>query len=159
MSISEFDQIAAEVGRDVVGRAAPQELPLYRSISTAYLQSPSEISSKSMNKDEMLGFGVAEAVTYITPIALPVLSGVLKFLAEELKTSIRDQHLVGEALKRLFGRNKLPASAGTPNVALTREQLEQVRKLAFEKACVLQLKTDQASLLADAIVGTLAVSA
>lgn len=158
MSVSEFDQIAAEVGRDVMARAAPQELPLYRSMSIAYLQSPSAIPSKSVSKDEMLGFGVAEAITYLTPVALPVLSAVLKFLADELKSYIHDQHLVGDVLKRLFNRNGPPAPGGAPSVALTREQLERVRKLAFDNACALKLNSHQASLLADSIVGTLVVS-
>jgi hypothetical protein len=38
-----LNQLAAEIGRDIVARAAPQELPLYRSISSAYLQSPSNL--------------------------------------------------------------------------------------------------------------------
>jgi hypothetical protein len=159
MSTSEFDQLAAEIGRDIVARAAPQELPLYRSISAAYLQSPSDASSKSINREETLGFGVAEAVTYLTPVALPVLSAVLKFLADEIKSSIHDQHLVGDTLKKLFSKNKSPASQDSSKILLTRDQLERVRKLAFEKARELNLKSKEASLLADSIIGSLATPA
>jgi hypothetical protein len=101
---------------------------------------------------------MAEAVTYLSPVILPVVASVLKFLAEEVKSSIHDQHLVGDALRRLFGK----AASGTtkvPEVVLTREQLVQVRKLAFEKARELNLKDQEASLLADSIVGSLTVPA
>jgi hypothetical protein len=159
VAASEYDQLAAEIGRDIVSRAAPQELPLYRAISTAYLQSPSDISGKPMNKDEMLGFGVAEAVIYMTPVALPVLSCILKFLAEAIKSSVHDQHLVGDALKKLFSKNKASTPLANAPVCLTGDQLERVRKLAFEKARELNLKSKEASLLADSIVGSLAVPA
>jgi len=157
MPTSEFDQLSAEIGRSIVSRAAPQELPLYRSISQAYLQAPGDIQGKAVSKDEMLGFGMAEAVTYLTPVILPVLTSVLKFLAEEVKTSVHDQHLVGDALRKLFGR--APAGSKPMEVVLTREQLVQVRKLAFEKARELNLKDQEASLLADSIIGSLAVPA
>ncbi|HWY42699.1 MAG TPA: hypothetical protein VNX66_04340 [Candidatus Sulfotelmatobacter sp.] len=159
MSSSEFDQLAAEIGRDIVARAAPQELPLYRSVSAAYLQSPSDVSGESIHKEEILGFGVAEAVTYITPVALPVLSSVLTFLAGELKSSIHDQHLIGDTLKKLFSKNKPSVPQISSEVLLTRDQLERVRKLAFEKARELNLKSKEASLLADSIVGSLATTA
>jgi hypothetical protein len=159
MSTSEFDRLAAEIGRDIVSRAAPQELPLYRSISSAYLQSPSEASGKPNNREEILGFGAAEAITYLTPVALPVLSTILKFLAEEIKSSIHDQHLVGDALKKLFSKNKSATPQAPSEVLLTRGQLEHVRKLAFEKARELNLKSKEASLLADSIVGSLATPA
>jgi len=90
-------------------------------------------------------------------VILPVLTSVLKFLAEEVKTSVHDQHLVGDALRKLFGR--APAGSKPMEVVLTREQLVQVRKLAFEKARELNLKDQEASLLADSIIGSLAVPA
>lgn len=95
MDGSTVDQLAAELGGTIVAQVAPQELPLYRTISQAYLLSPNEIHSKPRNKDEMLGFGIPEAVTYLTPAILPILSTVIKFLAEEIKDSIHHQHLVG----------------------------------------------------------------
>jgi hypothetical protein len=158
MPTSEFDQLSAEIGRAIVSRAAPQELPLYRSISQAYLQAPGEIQSKAVIKDEMLGFGVAEAATYLTPVILPVLTSILKFLAEEVKSSIHDQHLVGDVLRRLFAKTATGNVTSAP-VVLTREQLLRVRELAFEKAQELKLKDKEASLLADSIIGSLAAAA
>ena len=158
MPVSQFDQMAAEFGRAFVARTAPQELPLYRSISESYLRNPENVAGTSRGKDEMLGFGMGEAVTYLTPVLLPVLSSVFKFLADELKSSLHDQHLVGDLLKRVLGKAQSP-SVPDGGPSLTREQLAQVRKLAFDRAMELKLKDTQASLLADSIVGSLAVAA
>ena len=159
MSTSEFDRLATEVGREIVAQAAPQELPLYRSISQSYLEAPEQIDRKTVSKDEMLGFGVGAAVTYLTPTLLAVLSWVLKFLAEELKSSVHDQHLVGDILKKLFSKPANAPVAKTAEVALTHDQLERIRKLAYDKGRELKLKNAEASLLADAIIGKLAISA
>jgi len=158
MPASQFDQIAAEFGRDFVARAAPQELPLYRALSQSYLSNPDEPAKAAKGKDEMLGFGMAETVTYLTPFLLPVLSSVFKFLAGELKSSIHDQHLVGDLLKKVLGKLQTP-NAPDAGPSLTREQLAQVRKLAFDRAKELKLEDTQAAVLADSIVGRLAVGA
>jgi hypothetical protein len=158
MPASEFDQLSVEFGRDIILRAAPQELPLYRRLSQAYLQAPGTIHANTGGKDEMLGFGLGEAVTYLTPVVLPVLSSVIKFLAEEIKSSIHDQHLIGDALRRIFGKVGTATPEGA-TIALTREQLISVRKLVLEKAQALHLKDQQASLLADSIIGSLAATA
>jgi len=158
MSTSEFDRLATELGREIVARAAPQELPLYRSISQSYLEAPDQIHRKTVSKDEMLGFGVGAAVAYLTPTLLAVLSWVLKFLAEEIKSSIHDQHLVGDVLKKLFTKSETAPVTKTPELVLTHEQLERIRKLAYDKARELNLKNAEASLLADSIIGRLAIS-
>jgi hypothetical protein len=158
MSASEFDQLAAEFGRNVVARAAPQELPLYRAISESYIKDPQHTIKYGRNKDEMLGFGMAETVTYLTPIILPVLSTVFKFIAEEIKSSIHDQHLVGDTLKKLLTKAGID-KGGNGAAQLTSEQLSRVRQLAFDKAVELKLQDKQASLLADSIVGSLALAA
>ncbi len=72
----------------------------------------------------MLGFGLAEAVTYLTPVIPTVLSSVIKFLAEEIKTSVHDQLLVGDLLRKLFAKAKATSEGKTPEVHLTKEQLD-----------------------------------
>ena len=44
---------------------------LYRSISSAYLQSRSDAPGKPNNREELLGFGGAPTVTHLPPVALP----------------------------------------------------------------------------------------
>jgi len=48
MPTSEFDQLSVEIGPTIVARAAPLELPLYRSLSQAYLQAPEDIRRKAL---------------------------------------------------------------------------------------------------------------
>jgi hypothetical protein len=158
MPASQFDQMAAEFGRDFVARAAPQELPLYRALSQSYLSNPDNPAKTPKGKDEMLGFGMAETVTYLTPLLLPVLSSVFKFLADELKSSIHDQHLVGDLLRKVLGKSQAPNTRDA-GASLTHQQLAKVRKLAFDRAKELKLDDTQASLLADSIAGRLAIGA
>lgn len=158
MPATEYDQLSAQFGREVVARAAPQELGLYRAISESYLRDPEAVNKQARSKDEMLGFGIAETVTYLTPVILPVLSYVFKFLAEEIKSSVHDQHLVGDAIRKLLTRTGL--RKGTDSIAgLTPEQLSRVRQLAFDKAVELRLPKEEASLLADSIIGSLSLAA
>jgi len=115
----------------------------------------------------MLGFGVESAVVLLTPVALTVAKDVLGFLREQLKKQA-DEHgdeafdwLVKKIFRRGDDKADAPAAA-PPDVAqaaeLTDEQLEEVRKLAIEKAKQLKLPKDKAELLADSLVGSLATA-
>jgi hypothetical protein len=115
----------------------------------------------------MLGFGVEAAVVLITPVALTVAKDVLGYLREQLKKQA-DEHgddafdwLVHKIFRRGDDKDakkdEAPAVAAEP-AELTDEQLEEVRKLAIEKAKQLKLPKDKAELLADSLVGSLATA-
>jgi hypothetical protein len=58
--------------------------------------------SARAGKDEVLGFGLAEAATFLTPLVLAVITEVVKFLAEEVKQSLKDRIC---RIKPIFLRN------------------------------------------------------
>jgi hypothetical protein len=110
----------------------------------------------------------------LTPIALTVAKDVLGFLRVQLKKQA-DEHadeafdwLVKKLFKRGDDEKKASTPAGgeptppppeePPGAELTDEQLEEVRKLAVEKAKLLKLPKDKAELLADSLVGSLATA-
>ncbi len=156
------DQLIRDIARDVVGQIAPQELPLFRATSEAYFKNPREVLEGKKPRDETLGFGLETAVAFLTPVVLAVATEVVKFVAERIKESLKEEGagIVTELIKKMFKRfrstgeerGKAPALA-----PLSPEQLAQVRQRAIEKACQLNLPEVQARLLADAIVGSLAV--
>jgi hypothetical protein len=155
------DALVVELGRAVVREVAPQELPLYRANSAAYVKNPTAALRGATSGDQMLGFGAGIEVTLLTPVVLAVLSEVVKFLATEVLQASKRQGsgIIDEQVKRLFKqfRSADPATGGpTTPPPLSTAQLARVRTVAFDTARRLQLSADQAQLLADSTVGGLA---
>ncbi len=136
--------LAIELAREAVMRLAPEEMPLFGVTSRLYAENPAAVEAQAKN-DELLGFG-AEALAALTPIALSVagfvIAQVQAVLADESQTVIR----------KLLRRE---GEAGPP--PLSADQLRRVREVAVERARRLKLPDEQAQLLADAMVGGLAV--
>jgi hypothetical protein len=150
-------QLIMDISRDTIAQIAPQELPLFRAQSQAYFDDPAEALKQRTETDGMLEFGPGDAVIFITPAALAIVSEMLVFLTGELRNSFAKQStdLIGELVKKLFKRFRTEKDQAP---ALTNAQLTQVRKIAFEKARQFKLPEAQATLLADALVGGLVVS-
>ena len=140
-----------------VASCAPQEIPLFDPLSKAYFANPARIAKGGVGKDEALGFGVAESVAFVTPIALSVMSTVLKYLAEHVLQAIKEESsgLATDSVRKLFKRFRAGTDHDMPAKALTSAQIAAVRRVAFEKAHQLQLPDMQANLLADAVAGSL----
>jgi hypothetical protein len=105
----------------------------------------------------MLGFGAAEAVTFLTPITLAVVTEVFTFLALEIKKSITAEgsSLINEQIKSMLKKYRPPDKMESDAPLLSSEQLTHIRRLAFEKARQLKLSEAQANLLADSVIGSL----
>jgi hypothetical protein len=105
----------------------------------------------------MLGFGVDAAMVLMTPVVLQVAKDVIGFLGEQLRERAREQ---GEgAIDRIIARIvKRDGDEGEAVEELTEEQLQQVRALAIKKGRALKLSDERATLLADSLVGSLALA-
>lgn len=142
------DEIVGSIGRELVSRLAPEELPLYPSL-VKQLQGAKRGRGKASSDDQLLGFGAAEAVTMLTPVILSFSSSFWTALVAEAASN--SAHGVVEYLKaHLPGRHQTTA---TP--PLTPGQLQLVRTVAEREACRLEISESQAGLLADAMVGVL----
>ena len=153
------NELVAGLAREVIIQVAPQEKALFRSISESYFKNPEKTIADQKAKDELLGFGAAEAVTLLTPVVLAVSGDVMKFLFVEAQKAMQSESsgLIQEAVKSWFGKFRKPEAKKAPP-PLTSEQLEQVRKIALKKAKELKLSEKNTKLLADAIVGSLATA-
>jgi hypothetical protein len=158
------DELVVEVARELVARTAPQELPRFRATSAAYLDDPQKVLRAKGGRDEMLGFGVEAAVLFLTPVALEVAKTVVSYLAAEIRGVVEKEtsDAIARRVHGLFHRSESgpeddPAVPSAMR-GLTEEQLARVHDLALEKARALQLPEAQAGLLADAMVGSLAVT-
>lgn len=161
MENSNHNQLVAKIAKDLLAQVAPQEKALFRSISETYFKNPEKALAEQKPKDDMLGFGVGEAVGLITPVALAISGDVVKFLFEEATKVMKGEStdLITETVKSWFGKlhheKKNEKKSSHP---LTIEQLEQVRKIVIKKAKQLNLSEKNTKLLADAIIGSLAIS-
>jgi hypothetical protein len=154
-----YNQTVTEVSKDLITQLAPQEKALFQPISEAYFKNPEKTLSDNKAKDEMLGFGAAEAVTLLTPVILAVSGDVIKFLFAEAQKAVQSESsdLINETVKGWFGKFHPKEDKKSPP-PLTPDQLEQVRKIARQKAKLLSLSDKNTKLLADAIVGSLATT-
>jgi hypothetical protein len=170
------EELIASVAREQVAQLAPQELPLFRAQSAAYFEDPQKALQGDRSGDDMLSFGPEVAFALLTPIILSVTSTVLSAVAEELGKTLGEESrgLVGDLVRRLFrrppagaqdasaGGEGRPGGAGgalPPEVpVLTAAQLARVRQSAFERARQLDVPEARASLLADSLVGSLALA-
>jgi hypothetical protein len=158
------DARVTALARAAVERAAPEELPLFRATSEAYLRDPAALErQRAGGKDDMLGFGAEAAMVLVTPVALSVASDVLRFVGEQIRRVARKEGegAVDALVDRVAGRDEEAAAAAPAEPApleLTDEQLEQVRAVALEKAKLLKLPDAKAELLADSLVGSLATA-
>ena len=154
-------QLIAELARDLISQTVPQELPLFRANSEAFFTNPEKLLAGQKGKEEMLGFGVGEAITMMSPAILMITSEIVKFLIEELKKTVKDESsaLVSETVKKMFKKFRPEENKENSPAPLTPEQLAQVRELALKKARHLKLSDARCKLLADALVGSLAVAA
>jgi hypothetical protein len=167
------DEVVMDVARAVVVQVAPHELPLFRATSEAYLEDPERVLDEK-SRDEMLGFGPAAAVVFLTPAVLEVAKTVVGFLWAQTRDALKDasSDAIDKRVKELFqhfGAGAAPKgggaqkgdgaqAAGGAEAGLTKDELIRVRDVALQKGRELKLADDQAALLADAVVGGLATS-
>ncbi len=152
-------ELVGELALQGIRGAAPDEEWLFESTRDAYFRDPRKVMRADASSGDTLGFGldVGPAIVAITPIALEVATSVVRYAASLVGSAVRD-----EAAPRLRAlvRQLLKASAtnaSTPDAPqLTREQFEEIRRVAVETATNLHLSQDRAALLADAMIGRLA---
>ena len=164
MSIGEgLDQVVDEalvrdLARKVLREAAPEELPLLRPASERYFADPEKALRKRRQEQEVLGFGGEAVVALLTPIVLTVATEVLTHFATEFARDLgsRGVATIRAALRRLFRLEPAGIETDLSEVSsLTAEQLDLVRRSAFDRAVALDLPEAKANLLAEALVGSL----
>jgi hypothetical protein len=141
------DEIIGSLGRELVSSLAPEELPLYPALLTKFRGTNRGRGGKSAD-DQVLGFGAAEALTMLTPVVLSFTSCFWQAIVTEAANS--SVHLILDRVRaHLPGHHEAGPS-------LTADQLQLVRTVAEREARRLDISSDQAGLLADAMVGLLA---
>ena len=155
-------QLVSEIAHGIIEDVAPDELAMFNMANRAYLANPSRLDAGG-DADEMLGFGGGE-VELLTPVIFSVTSGVVAFLITTIMNAakVESETVVKQQVRQLFKRftpaTATLAPAAAAPMALTREQLVAVRRVAFDIASESGLPANQAALLADSTVGQLAIA-
>jgi len=154
--LAEDNALIADLARDTVRQAAPQELPLFRANSEAYFKDPARALRGERGGDQMLGFGTGAEIAILTPFAIEITKQVVIYLGGEVAKAAKAESpgLIRELVKRCF---KKFSPAPTEPPPLSRPQLEQVRQVALDAAKRLSVPDDRATLLADSVVGGLVI--
>ncbi|MFC4116239.1 hypothetical protein [Nonomuraea zeae] len=149
--------LVAELARLVLEESAPEELVLFEDNAAEYFRDPRAVAA-FRPRDEPVGFGLD--MVMLTPYVLAVAVPVVQFLVTTMAEAVAAEsatHLVG-LVRRRFRRKEVAAAqdAAPARVEpLSKEQLREVREIAFRAAQGVQLADEQAKLLADAVVGGL----
>ncbi|MGY3516516.1 hypothetical protein ACVMYR_09405 [Micromonospora sp. PTRAS2] len=148
--------------RSMVRRTAPDELAAIEIYLKAYRANPAMVRRIGQGgADDATGFGGLDSS--ITPYALAIASSVITFVATEAGEAIRAESSdrIRLWVKRIFNRSSPEGAAAVEMsiaASLTPEQLQLVRDAAYRKARSMRLSEATASNLADALVGSLALS-
>jgi len=147
------------LARPAVAAAGPGELPLLEA-TVAAARRPGAWWRASRSED-ILGFGWDESVPMVTVAALGAAQAVLLYLASLAGDALREEAspAIRRRLRALL-RRRAPRWAARSldiDVPLEPEQLRRVREIALDTASDLGLDRPSAELVADAIVGRLAV--
>jgi hypothetical protein len=162
METSTKEQVVLEISRSFVSAIAPEELPLFRAQSEAYLQDPQKLNNRGKSKDEMLGFGVGETVTFLTPVVIAVTMEVFDYLMDELKKNLKSEGsaAISDMIKQMFKKspNTPDMQENQPTIPQGKEGLNKIHTLVMDKARQMKLSENKANQLANAIIADLALS-
>jgi hypothetical protein len=143
-------ELITSVSKDIVAAVAPEELPLFEELAAEYFADPRPPKKTGRAQDDPLGFGLSEALVVVTPAASAMVTAAFTHILAEIFKSTKDEESkkLREKIKSIVYKDK---SAEPLNL----EQLEEVRKVAFEQARLFGIPENQAHQMADALVGRL----
>ena len=166
MTAKNPNELVADLARTQVAAIAPDELPLFRVTSDAFFQDPAKTLGATKKGEDMLGFGAAEALAFVTPVILAMATEVVQYLATELGKTLKAEGsgFIQETIRGLFSQVRRPDAASVvpppaSGAALSQDQLREVRRIALQRALDLKVPEAQATLLADSLVGGLVAAA
>lgn len=161
MSQDEQDLVCLLAER-VLEMTAPEELVIFDETAQEYFADPRGVLEAG-GRDELVGSGVELAL--LTPYILAVVTPVIQVLVSMVGEAVRKerQSSVTAFVRRMIGREggDPPGSSAEKAATaspLTQKQVIRVRQVALDRARLLGLPEDRATLLADAIVGGISIS-
>ena len=157
-------QFIQELSKEIVVEVAPEELDLFDELVAEYFRNPAPPDLSARPKDDPLGFGLGEVLIAVTPAAAAMVKEVVNYLMTESMKAAKEEsaEVIEKKVKSLFNpkkKDEKPTKKNDKEVRqLNKEQLEQVKKLARRQAIKFGISEDKAEKMANALVGSLALS-
>jgi hypothetical protein len=150
-------ELVAELATLVLEDVAPEEQTNFEETSKDYFADPRAMLSPQ-RREEAVGFGLDLAL--FTPYVLAVVTPVVGFLATTVAEGLREEArpVVLRLVRRLFRRSGDTGVNTEGGPCLDQQHAQRVRDIAHERAKALGLRDDQATLLADSVVGAIWVA-
>lgn len=158
MDAPDTRMLLCDVARDIVADIAPQELPIFPAVSSAWLADPDGAIRRRRRGEAALGFGLEAIFTAATVGVLFVLTAVIKALAEAAVKAVAEG-LEREAtafVKAMFKRFRQPGQAPLPRNVIE-AQLATVRATVVSAGREMHLPEDQIEVLVKAVTAQLVV--
>jgi hypothetical protein len=152
------EQLVRELAQVVLEQTAPEELLLFDETATEYFADPQGVLA-ARGRDEPVGFGLDLAM--VTPVVLAALTPVVQFLLSVATDAVKQEvrPVLVRWVRALLQKEQDPPEADVPTPALTPHQAAHVRQLSRDRAMQLGMSQADAELLADSVVGGMAVAA
>lgn len=150
--------LIAGLAREAIEIVAPQELPFFRAYSEAFFRDPAKLLVEKSEKDDLLGFGMGEAIEVVTGPALALAAIALSFLTDAARDALKSKTeasigaLIDRVLKAVGKRSSEREVAQDWTWKVTPVEIKQLRELLLEDARRLKLSEPKAAQLADAVV-------
>jgi len=154
----ETRMLLCDVGRDIVADIAPQELPIFPAVSSAWIADPDDAIKRSRRGEAPLGFGAEAAFTFLTAAVLYVLTEVVKMLAESAKKAVAEglEREATALVTAMFKRFRRPGQSPVPR-ELVEAQFSAVRATVVSAGREMHLPDDQIEMLVKAVTAQLVV--
>lgn len=146
-------ELVAELTREVLAEAAPEEIEIFEADETRWLEGRHEASA---SREDMLGFGLEAAVVLLTPYVVAAATAAVRYIAGVLREGADAEvrpRLV-QWVRRLFAHDgdKTP---GTRPPGLPVDIVGRVREVTMATCLDMGLGSDDAALVSDTIAGRL----
>ena len=153
---SEGQKLIKELSKVIVVEVAPEEIDLFDELVVEYFRDPTPPDRSQTQKDDPLGFGIEETLIAVTPSATAVANIIINYLLTEVIKITESERAeeVKRKIKALFSSEREDKVKPEP---LTKEQLENIRKLARKQAINFGIGPERAERMADALIGSLAL--
>ncbi|GAB2847317.1 hypothetical protein [Lentzea nigeriaca] len=136
----------ADVVRDVVEKLAPDEMPAVNALAALKPAVAARRLERARTARDPLGFGLGDLLVTITPVVWITVEHFAGRLGDTAAEKIADR------LRKLFRRKAIPR-----RVALTPEQMAELREKVLETGARQGLTPEQCAQIADAIIARLAL--
>jgi len=158
---AEGRKFVEEVSRNIVTQIAPEELDMFDELMEEYFQNPKPPDRSTTASDDPLGFGLGETLVAAAPVAAAMVSAVITYIVTEAIKATQEETtaVVKQKIKALFtpGKEDSDQKSKKETLPLTKEQMEQVKRLARKQAIQFGIKPEQAEKMANALIGSLAL--